>query len=405
MLATLLFLSLLAAPQAPAPAGQVPTIVDATALANQGLFDAALDAFRRIAAANPRNYEARIWIARLHGWMGHPELAAPVYRSVMLEDPSNLDAIVGAGMTLVALGETDEGIELLERAESMRPQNAEVLGGLGRAHTLAGHTTRALLYAERAASVDPSAVNRLTLEQARMIHGHRVEVNSFGESYNTSVEETGSADVRVNFRLREDLRLTGRGQHQRKFGYSEQRGGGGLEWRWRQRTSLFGQVLIGPEDNAVLPRVDVNGEVAHTDGATQWVAGYRFFDFPSAQVSVISPGVTVWPNDRVSLGARYYLSLTDRPTLTDSQTGHSLALRAAYRTVPRVWIHAGYTAGTDSFDTLSPDRVGDFRANTVSGGLRMDLRSLTSVLGVYEHQWRQNSIRMQRLSISLLQRF
>jgi len=61
--------------------------------------------------------------------------------------------------------------------------------------------------------------------------------------------------------------------------------------------------------------------------------------------------------------------------------------------------------GTENYETLSPDRVGDFRAHTASGGIRIDLPTLTSVYGVYEQQWRPNSIRMGRLSLSLLQRF
>jgi hypothetical protein len=79
--------------------------------------------------------------------------------------------------------------------------------------------------------------------------------------------------------------------------------------------------------------------------------------------------------------------------------------RGTRRLVPRVWLNAGYAYGTDNFDTLSPDRVGDFRAHTASGGLRIDLPSLTSVYGIYEHQWRPNDIQMGRLNISIVQRF
>ena len=86
-----LLMSLLGAPLT-AAAGQIPTTVEATALARDGRHEAALDAFRRIAAANPRGHEARLWIARLHLEMGNPELAEPVFRSVMLEDPASFDA-------------------------------------------------------------------------------------------------------------------------------------------------------------------------------------------------------------------------------------------------------------------------------------------------------------------------
>ena len=404
MLAAVLLMSLLGAPQIPAPR-PIPTHDQAAALAREGRFDAALDGFRRLAALDPDDHRARIWIARLHEWMGNPEQAEPVYRSVLLEDPSNFEAILGAGTSLVAAGRVDEGIEMLERAEAMQPQNADLLDALGRAYAREGRTTRALFYAERALGIAPSETTRQALEQARLIHGHRVELNSFGEHYNTATSDTGNVDLRINFRLREDLRLVARGQHQRKFGFSEQRGGGGLEWRWRPGTAVFGQVLAGPRGNDVLPRVDVAGEVTHTAGPTDWIAGYRFIEFPSAEVSVFSPGVTWWPTEAASLSARYFASWTQVPTLRTAMPGHSVALRASVRAVRRVWTHVGYARGTEDFDTLSPDRAGDFRANTASAGVRLDLRTLTSVAGVYEHQWRPNSVEMQRLTVSIGQRF
>jgi YaiO family outer membrane protein len=404
MLAAVLLMSLLGAPQVPAP-GPIPTHDQAAALAREGRFEAALDAYRRLAALNPDDHQARIWIARLHEWMGNPEQAEPVYRSVLLEDPTNFEAMLGTGTALVASGRVDEAIVMLERAETLQPQNADLLDALSRAYALEGRTTRALLYAERAWGIAPSDTNHRALEQVRLVHGHRVELNSFGERYNTATSDTGNVDLRINVRLREDLRLIARGQHQRKFGFSEQRGGGGLEWRWTPRTRLFGQVLAGPTGNDVLPRADVAGEVTHTAGPADWVAGYRFIDFPSAQVSVVSPGVTWWPHEAASLGVRYYASWTQLPTLRTAQPGHSVSLRAAVRAVPRVWTHLGYARGTEDFDTLSPDRAGDFRANTLSGGVRLDLRSLTAVAGVYEHQWRPDDIQMHRLTISLIQRF
>ena len=404
MLAALLMMALLGSPQA-SPAPPPPAHAGAVALANEGRLDAALDAFRRIASANPGDHEARLWIARLHDRMGHPDLAEPVYRSVLLEDPSNVDAMLGVGTTLLALGETEDAVAMLERAERAQPQHADVLDALGRAHTQAGRPSRALLYAERAQGLAPTDAHRRALEQARSNQGHRVALSSFGEDYNTATSNTGNVDLRANVRLQEDLRLIVRGQHQRKFGYSEQRGGGGLEWRWHPPTRLFGQVLAGPSGNEVLPRVDAFGEIAHSHGSAEWAASYRFVDFPSARVSVISPGVTWWPSDEVSLAMRYHLSFTDHPTTASLEAGNSFVVGASRRLTPRVWMNAGYARGTEDFDTLSPDRVGDFRANTVSGGLRLDFPSLTSLLGTYEYQWRPSEIEMQRLSVSIVQRF
>ena len=97
MFGALLLTTLLAGPAGDAPASQVPTHAEAAELAQQGDEQAALDAYRRLAAANPRDHQARLGIARLHLAMGHPDLAEPVFRSVLLEDTKNPEAMLGVG--------------------------------------------------------------------------------------------------------------------------------------------------------------------------------------------------------------------------------------------------------------------------------------------------------------------
>ena len=73
-------------------------------LANSGAYAEALKQFQSIAAANPDDIEARLWIARLHAKLGHPEHAVDVYRSILAVQPQHVDALIGAGESLVALG-------------------------------------------------------------------------------------------------------------------------------------------------------------------------------------------------------------------------------------------------------------------------------------------------------------
>jgi YaiO family outer membrane protein len=336
--------------------------------------------------------------------MKNPELAEPVFRSITLEDPASVEATLGLGNALVALDRYDEAIVVLQRAEKLEPKNPEVLSALGNAHRLAGNTRRAVLLGELSAQLVPTTQNRQTLEQARIAHDHRIELHSFGEQYNTGVQDTGSVDVRANFRVDERLRVIGRGQWQRKFEISDQRGGGGLEWAWRPGTAVLAHVLIGP-DNVVLPRVDVNGAVEHQYRDAVWSAGYRFFDFANAHTSVLSPAVTWSVTPRVSLGGEYLLAITTFDALAGLEDSHSGTVRAGYLAAPRLWLTGSATRGIENLETLSPDRLGNFDATTVSGGVQIDLPSLTSVRAVFERQWRTGDITMSRLSLSLVQRF
>ena len=85
----------------PAPQGDFATFSQAVEAANEGRDAEALAAFQRLANMNPDDLDARLWIARLHVRMGHQDLAEPVYRSVLLEDPSDLEAMLGVANALL----------------------------------------------------------------------------------------------------------------------------------------------------------------------------------------------------------------------------------------------------------------------------------------------------------------
>ena len=117
--------------ESPAPTG--PKFAEAVQAANDGRDVEALTAFQRLASANPDDHEARLWIARLHARMGHQDLAEPVYRSVLLEDPGRIDAMLGVAAALLARDEPAEAIEVLDVAEKLAPDDDDVLAALGRA--------------------------------------------------------------------------------------------------------------------------------------------------------------------------------------------------------------------------------------------------------------------------------
>src|SRR6476469_5270894 len=105
--------ALLAAPQAQDPRAE------AERLARTGAHAQALKQFQALAAANPDDIDVRLWIARLHAQMGHPEHAVDVYRSILAVQPQQMDALIGLGQSLVKLGRLGEASETLNRAEAL----------------------------------------------------------------------------------------------------------------------------------------------------------------------------------------------------------------------------------------------------------------------------------------------
>lgn len=385
---------------------------EATRLARAGLHQQALERFQAIAAADPRDLEARIWIGRLHNWMGHLAKAEEVFRGVLAEHPENVEALVGLGTVLAARGRRDEGLSLLDQAEALAPESADVLAAQGRALRTAGRTERALAYFRRAQALSPHAAGedvkdpdiREGLEHTRRIHGHRLEAAFFHESFREPVPDAGSGEAAVNLRLNERLRLFARGQTQRKFSQTESRGGGGAEWRGRPDLILRAYGLFGP-GNQVLPRTDMSGEVEAYRRKLELFGGVRRVGFEGVRALVLSPGVTYWVNDGLAVGARYYRSYTDFVDRDETVGNDSAGVRARVRVHPRVWLDAGYARGVESFETLSADRLGRFRADTLSAGARVDLPSLTSLAAVLEHQWRSGGGRMFRITASAVHRF
>jgi YaiO family outer membrane protein len=404
MFGALLLTTLLAGPAGDAQASQVPTHAEAAELARQGDEQAAMDAYRRLAAANPRDHQARLGIARLHLAMGHPELAEPVFRSVLLEDPKNTEAMLGVGSSLSSLGRLDEALIELDRAAQAAPGNADALAALGVTHLRASNTTLAVSYLEQAVATTPTPENMRALEDARRAHGHSVQLGGLFEGFDNGSDDTWGGDLTVNVRLKDRLRLIARGQLQDKFGVSDARGGAGLEWRWRPDASLYVHGLGGP-DNLVLPQGEGRLALSYRPGAVAWTASVQVMDFSTATLSTVSPEMTWWTSDRASIGLRYTLSLTSLDGSDDLTASSSGALTTAYRVNPRTWFNLGYAIGIEDFDALSVDRIGRFSAHTVTGGLRVDLRTLTTLLGTYQYQWRSGDETLNRVVVALRQSF
>jgi len=157
MFTVLLLTTLLAAaePQAPdVPAAQPEE------LAQAGKYKEALDGFRRRTTANPKDLDARVWIAWLHERMGRPDLAEPVYRSVVSEAPGHVDAAIHFAALLTKQKRHEEAVRVLERAKSADPMNLELLTALGNAHLSVDRKSElGRAYLEMAAALSATSEN------------------------------------------------------------------------------------------------------------------------------------------------------------------------------------------------------------------------------------------------------
>jgi tetratricopeptide (TPR) repeat protein len=397
--------ALAAAPQAGSQQTPAEPRAQAEQLARSGAYRAALQRFQALAAANPDDVDARLWIARLHSWMGHDARAVDVYESILATNPRHIDAMIGAGDALIRLGRRREAGDVLARAETAAPDNAAVLAAQGRLHAAAGHSDLALAYYQRAMTIDPSAATASD-ELAALVRerAHRVELGYFFEHFN--VEDTPDPQAgfgTVDLRLTEDLRVSGTVQHERKFSQSETRGGAGVEWLAGAAVRIRAGALFGG-DTLVLPKTDGYGGISYRRGRATWSFDLRFAEFEFADVQIGGAGLQLALPRRTDTWVRYYRFSTDYESQS-SDIVHSWVLGVSGHPAPRWTIGAEYTRGPDHLEMLTIDRLGAFESNTYSTFVELLVRPMLSVHARYDYQDRPSEVRVHRAGLQLIRRF
>lgn len=377
---------------------------EAARLARAGSHREALARFRSLAARNPRDLDARVWMARLLVWTGERREAEQTFRAVLAEAPGAVDAMLGLASLLAADGRIGEALGILSRAERLHPERAETLAALGRVHRLAGRTGLALSYYERAARLAPGDADVTGgLETTRLQHRHRAHATFSFERFSSPTPAGRTGDMGLNLRLDDRLRLEIHQQVQGRFGRTEARLGAGLEWRLH-RATVVRAGLSGAAGAEVFPGLDVAAEVERSGARADLAGSVRFARFSTAAVWVAAPGVTVPVNERLAVSGRYYASFTSFEAAAGTVVNHSVRLAMRARIRPRLYVDGSYARGNESFETFSIDRIGRFRADTFGAGLRLDTTSLASLTVASEYQ-RGRDRRLVRVTAGVTQRF
>jgi YaiO family outer membrane protein len=395
--AAVLGVSLLAFSQAP------DQRAEAERLANSGAYAAALRQFQAMAAANPDDIEARVWIGRLHARMGQPEHAASVYRSIIAVQPQNIDALVGLGTALLALGQLEEAADPLNRAEALAADRPAVLTAQGHLHGAANRTTLALAYYLRALALDPANADaRAGADALRASRAHRLELDYDFQHMNAEIDDAHVGTFEINARASDAVRIFGRGQVQRAFDFDEQRAGGGVEWSITRRAWLHAGALFGV-DTAYLPETDVFVAAGIARGRAQWSFQLRRADFDGADLWLGGPGLTIAVGGGVNASVRYYRARVTEMAF-DPATTDTLALEVTGRPGARVGVGVGYTHGIDRLDWLTLDRI-TFESDTLSLKGSYDFTPFATFRAGYDFQSRPGALQAHRARAGLIFRF
>ena len=388
---------LLGSPQAQDPRAE------AERMANSGAYAAALKQFQALAAANPDDIEARLWIARLHAKLGHPEHAVDVYRSILAVQPQHLDALIGLGQSLVTLGRLREAGDALSRAEALAADRPAVLAAQGRLHRAANRTTLALAYYDRAIALDPkNAEIRAEAEALRAERAHRLELAYDFQHVNSDMEDSHVGTFALNARVSDSLRLVPQGQVERLFGVNDQRAGAGLELAIARHAWIKGGALVG-FDPVYMPKSDVYGEVAFAGRRATVGVQLRRAEFQNADLWIGGPELIVKLSDSFDSSISYFHGNTTAPGYADIGT-ETVAIGASGAVTKGLRLGARFTHGIDRLDWLTSDRIG-FEADSFALRATCTLNPFVTLELGYDFQSRPADIQVHRARAGLTYRF
>jgi tetratricopeptide (TPR) repeat protein len=396
--AAILGMTLLTAPQG------ADQRAEAERMAKSGNYAAALKQFQALAAANPDDIDARLWIARLHAQMGHPEHAVDVYRSILAVQPQHLDALIGVGQSLVKLGRLHEAADVLNRAEALAADRPAVLAAQGQLHQAENRTTLALAYYERALSLDPgNAEIRALADVLRAERGHRLELDYDFQHLNTDVEDSHAGTFEINARANDLLRVFGRGQIDRLFGVNDERAGGGIEWSMTRLATLRIGALFG-FDPVYLPKSDVFVEAALQQGRARWGVLVQRAVFEGSDLWIGGPELTVKLTDGVDASIDYFHGQAAVDGMTNDFGTDTVAIRISGPVSHSVRLGAGFTHGIDRLDWLTSDRI-TFEADTFSLRAACSFTPFVTLEVGYDYQSRPEDVQVHRARAALTYRF
>jgi YaiO family outer membrane protein len=371
-------------------------------LARSGRPADALAIFERIVAEHPTDVEVRLWIARLQLRVGRTDEAEAGFRAVVLEHPSDVDARIGLAVALTRRDAWQEALAILLGAEQDAGDNADLFGALARAYRRAGDDRRALEYYKRAVALapgDPDLVNGY--EAVARAYGSSIAVEGLAEG---GVSDARSVSLTASVRILPRLEIEGTARVQNRNGSSDTLAGGGGIWRLNRSTNLAIRGA-GGVNNTSLPNADLTAEVRHYRGAIEIGVNVRHLSFSDVDVTAASPILAWDTGERWRLATRYTYSRSSFHTTGESSGDQSVLLRETFRGWRRVDMTATYAYGIESFEDLTADRIGNLGANTVAATLQLRLPSLTSLAATWEHQWRPNDSRLDRLTVLVVQGF
>ena len=328
--------------------------------------------------------------------------AIAMFEQIVEQHPTDVDARVGLGSALIRAGHWRRALEILRATEPDAGENADLFAALARAYRRSGDDERAFLYYRRARALAPDDPDVVAgYESTTQAYGHWLSVEGFGQRFDSD-SRVASGMLTASIRVHPRLHVIGEARVQDNTASTDHAVGGGVDWRVGRATTAT-IVALGGSGNTSLARTDTAAELRHYAAAFELGASVRAMSFAGSQILALSPIVAWDRSGRWRFDGRYTYSHSSFSASGQSSNDSSAYVRETWRATRRVSVSGTYAYGIESFETLTADRVGSLAASTAAAGVSISAPSFTRVYLTWEHQWRANDTKLDRVTLSAVQ--
>jgi len=332
-------------------------------------FDDALHIATQLATQDPRDYEARNWVARLKSWKGNFREAEQLYRAVLADHAGDVEAEIGLADVLGWQKRYPEAIEILKSLETRDPNNLEYLSRLGRLYFWQHDKLDSRQYFNHVLQVDPG--NKEAQNTLREMEGEtpfHLETGYLYEGYNF-ISNTNGMQTQLVYKDYDRKTLLAGFQFQNKFGQNDSLFTVGGTYRAWKRTYFRGEFTVAPKSQNVVPNQDYTGEVMQ--GLAHGIAlggAFRYLTFYAGNVQIPSAQMDWDIKTKLHLNLRYTPAGTRFTSLPGRVWNQGGWTKLAWDANRHFSPYAMFGLGAESFALPSSEQLGIFHAHTYGAG-------------------------------------
>jgi len=336
-------------------------------LVTQQKFGQAREMYERLLKLDPDNLDYQNQIGRLSAWLKEYPRATEVFDRVLKRDPKNAEAMVGKAYVEMWQHHYAAAEDLLLQGRKSSPDDVDVEMALARLCHYQNRERAAKEHVQRAIKLDPNN------DEAKDLRGEidpprPIEVKLGFEQDRFSFTHAGNMGFVNAGYIGEENHISLQYEEWSLFDERTRRAGLTLERKlggWWVRANA----LVGP-GALVVPRQEYSGGLSHALPKHFTIdLDYQMMRFHTADVHMVSPELTYYCSKPVWLTLTYDNAWTLwRTSSTPRVVNHSWLGQYFQQVSRRLVLHGGYARGSESFDTLTIDRLGAFLADTYLAG-------------------------------------